>query len=704
MQGIVIQRIATILVLLLTVTIIGTDAHAHNPHDPVHGLGISPNFSNDKTLFLATDGELTSWRYEDIVRSTDGGITWTKLPRGLDNHSPFSAIRVSPNYSSDRTVFAATLGSGVYQSLNQGNSWQPFNTGLSNTYIKGGLKIVKSGSADYVLFLTPGLGELYRRSSTETSWTRLLSPAAGINLVAVSPDFAQDTTVMIVSINGNLQISTNGGDNWIDKGNPTSATIYDLQIAPGGTEEIFLATSNGILYSNDSGNAFTNKSGNLPTGVVNNIAISPDYLVDRTLFCTTQTQAVYKSTNGGNSWVLHNSGAEITGQAAALDEFSELQVSSTFAADQTAFLSAFDGLFISTDGGVSWIQSETRKNLITGLAISPHFINDQKIIATTYNGSGFYTSANKGATWSIGSAGWPNPFNRPLSAFDVDFVQNRTGPPLAFASKNETQVGFSSDSGESWDALLIPIFPDIDTEPVHVNVFALSPAFDIDQEIYLGSRAHGVLQTVDSGINWRKVPDVPHTEQITSIAISPNYANDKTVFAANRLGEVWRTQNGGNNWSRMGSDSIIKRGSRSYMWIAVSPEFATDRLVFVGTNNGIFRSSDGGDSWNLLPYKNIGAATVIQQIEFSPNFAEDRLAFVTVRGEGLYRLYLNNKGWITSSQNVGTALLQKNIQFTEFRISPSFKQDHTLLGASRESFYISTDGGLTWMKSGSLQQ
>jgi len=101
----------------------------------------------------------------------------------------------------------------------------------------------------------------------------------------------------------------------------------------------------------------------------------------------------------------------------------------------------------------------------------------------------------------------------------------------------------------------------------------LSPAFDIDQEIYLGSRTHEVLQTFDGGINWRLVPDVPHTAQITSIAVSPKYINDKTAFAANRNGEVWRTQNGGDNWSRIGVDSIIIRGKQSYTWIAISLAF-----------------------------------------------------------------------------------------------------------------------------------
>lgn len=148
------------------------------------------------------------------------------------------------------------------------------------------------GDADYVLFMAPGRGELYRRSSTETSWTQLLIPTAGVNIVAVSPNFAQNSIVMTANTSGNLQISTDGGDHWVDRGNPTNSTTYGIAIAPGNKKEIFLATNKGVFYSKDLGETFTKRSANLPAETINNIAVSPNYFTDGTLFCTTQTKAV----------------------------------------------------------------------------------------------------------------------------------------------------------------------------------------------------------------------------------------------------------------------------------------------------------------------------------------------------------------------------------------------------------------------------
>ncbi len=698
MQNLIIRRIIGIYMLvMLTVIINGTHAYAHNPHDPVYAMGVSPNFANDRTLFVSTDGEITGWRYPEVLRSTDGGTTWTLLPWGMDNRSSIFAIRVSPGYNVDRTVFVAT-GNGVYKSSTRGDFWEPFNTGLIAS--KYATKLEIGGlQNNYTLFLAIENDGVYRRTHLQTEWTKVLDRSAGVNIIATSSNFAQDKTVVVANSNGTIKISTDGGISWVDKGNPTGAIIYDIAIAPGSAREIFLATDDGIFVSNNWGNSFTAKLSNLPAEAVNNIVFSPNYQTDRTVFCTTFTKAIYKSTNNGNSWVFHDSTAHITGQTVAAKEFSELQVSKTFATDQALFLSTFDGVFIATNGGNVWSQKQTRENLITGLALSPNFVNDQTIMATTYFGGGFYTSTDKGATWLAKAAGWPN--QAVLSPFDIDFVKNHTGPPLAIATDNKSFLGFSDDFGENWDTLPIPLLPDIGEGDIYPTVIALSPIFDTDQEIYIGTRTHGVLQTLDGGINWHRAVDVPHVEKITSIVTSPNYANDKTVFAANKSGEVWRTQNGGGSWTRIGIDSIVTQGKLSYMWIAISPQFATDHLLLIGTNNGIYRSANGGNSWKPFLHKHVGPATVIQQIEFSPTFAQDRTVYATVRGKGLYRLILGTTGWIMSAQNLGTSLLKKNIQFTEFHLSPNFSEDATILGASRRNIYISTDGGLNWIPIGS---
>lgn len=696
----VTKRIAALVTFVLALSITGINAHAHTPHDMVLALGISPNYVNDKTLFLATDGPYTGWRYPDLLRSTDGGLTWTHLPNGMDHSYQINVIRVSPDFSNDQTVFVATPGGGVYRSTDRGDSWQHFNTGIP-AWSRNITKIETAGSGpSYSVFVVLSNGKIYRSTSTQTDWT-LLPGNSNVKLIATASDSA---TVITADATGNLRVSINGGDNWSDLGNPAIGTIYRIAIAPGGGQEIFLATSNGVFYSNDSGVTFTSKTNNLPAEAINTLAVSPDYLNDRTVYCTSVTQAVFKSTDGGDSWTYYQSGASITKQTTALNEFSELQISRAYATDKTVFLSAFDGLFITRNGGTSWIQRQTRSNVITGIALSPNFPDDQKAIVTTYWGGGYYHSSDSGATWTVGN--WPNP--RRLTVFDVNFTSNPAVPPVA-VSVVAGFLAISNDYGANWDRTAIPKFPDIASSTVTITSIAVSPDFHNDQEIYIGTRRHGVLQTLDGGQNWRVMQGVPQSANVnlTSVIISPNYANDRTVFASNNAGEVWRTTDGGDDWSRVGASSIISIGfaKQRYTWLAVSPDFATDHLVLVGTNNGVYRSINGGDDWEPLLGTEIGPTNLIQQIEFSPGFVSDRTIYVTVRGKGLYSVTLGNDGLVASTpQNVGQWLLDRNIQFTEFRLSPgSSPQDPpTILGGARDSVYISRDGGLAWELAGYL--
>ncbi|WP_295628162.1 hypothetical protein [uncultured Nitrosomonas sp.] len=698
----VTRQIAVTTAFLLSIGVTGMNVHAHTPHDMVLAFAASPDYANDKTMFLVTDGAYTGWRYDEILRSTDGGLNWINIPNGMNHAFEYSVLRVSPKFSTDQTVFAGLKGKGgIYRSTNRGDAWESYNTGLAASNLIVRKMEVAESSSGYVLFFADANGALFRRTNTNANWVQVLDKTNKVTVIAISPDYATNNTLVIANSTGYLKKSTDGGNNWVDLGNPTGTIIYDMAIAPGGATEMFLATpSFGIFYSSDGGSTFINKGNNLPNEAINNIAISPNYAIDRTVYCTSLRQSAFKSTDKGNNWTLFNSGAKVTQQTGLLNEMTDLQISRTYATDKTVFLPVFDGLFISKNSGTTWQQRQTRMGLMTGLALSTNFNSNQDMIATTYVGRGIAISANGGTTWS--TSGWPNPSGRKMNFFDSQVVSNSNGSQTVVSATN-SYVGSSLDFGASWTVKFVPRFPAINPDSVTFTSLAASPNFTNDKEIYLGSRFHGVLHTKDAGKTWQLQRGVPLANPVTNIAVSPNYANDRTTFVATRSGQVWRTQNGGDTFLRVGASSIISTGSvgQRYTWVAVSPQFATDNLVLVGTNNGIYRSADGGTTWTKEIHASVGSNAVVQQVEFSPNFGTDRKAFVNVRGKGLFRVNLNGGGAVVSSLNTTLSLLtNENIQFTEFQISPTYAVDSTIVGAARKNIYKSTNGGSTWAVAG----
>ena len=132
--------------------------------------------------------------------------------------------------------------------------------------------------------------------------------------------------------------------------------------------------------------------------------------------------------------------------------------------------------------------------------------------------------------------------------------------------------------------------------------------------IYVGSASGGVWKSVDSGTTFKPIFDKQPSLSIGAVAIDPS--NSQTVWVG--TGESWvrnsvsvgtgvyRSRDGGENWEALGlSDS--EHLSR----IVVHPKdsntvyaCALGHLWNSNTERGVFKTTDGGKTWNKLLYRN----------------------------------------------------------------------------------------------------
>ncbi len=87
-------------------------------------IAVSPAFAQDQTLLMA----LGLYHYNGgIIKSTDAGLTWTQADAGIDRSGlGIHSLRFSPQYASDRTLFAVDLSAAVptvYKSIDAGTTW-----------------------------------------------------------------------------------------------------------------------------------------------------------------------------------------------------------------------------------------------------------------------------------------------------------------------------------------------------------------------------------------------------------------------------------------------------------------------------------------------------------------------------------------------------------------------------------------------------
>ncbi|MFN2202975.1 MAG: WD40/YVTN/BNR-like repeat-containing protein [Caldilineaceae bacterium] len=104
------------------------------PAASIEQILVSPDYANDPTIFLLLQDQR-------LYRTTDGGDNWLRIQGGLPTEAGVQlAIAFSPNFGSDRTMFAGGFvgdhtGEGVLRSEDAGITWQPLWSGLDHLRI-----------------------------------------------------------------------------------------------------------------------------------------------------------------------------------------------------------------------------------------------------------------------------------------------------------------------------------------------------------------------------------------------------------------------------------------------------------------------------------------------------------------------------------------------------------------------------------------
>ncbi|HXV99916.1 MAG TPA: hypothetical protein VEC93_15975, partial [Anaerolineae bacterium] len=205
-------------------------------------------------------------------------------------------------------------------------------------------------------------------------------------------------------------------------------------------------------------------------------------------------------------------------------------------------------------------------------------------------------------------------------------------------------------------------------------------------------------------------PALPPAEPANFLAISPQWPQDKTLVGlwgyqnlagdcyvfGQSDGSLFISNDGGNTWGRPSRGLPANCGIST---LALSPNYLDDQTILVGVEGwGLFRSTDGGQSWT--PSNKGLASLALNQILLSPGFAHDRIAFARSSG-ALYRSDDGGQSWqlLSADDKVFLHLVA---------MSPEFKQDQTLMGATydyqdnkpRTTLHLSRDGGYHWQQLG----
>lgn len=520
--------------------------------------------------------------------------------------------------------------------------------------------------------------------------TNLPWPPTGHFETAMTPPshtlhIASPTTLFLVGDTVNK--SRDGGAMWSTVLEGSYRIIFDTRLAASPSFDqdgiVFFGGPYTLLRSSNGGVDW--RAPQQPvSGPVAQIAVSPAFAADRTVFVATGSsngQYVLRSTDGGERWqnVTPPNSAPAGG----------LVLSPGYAADQTVFIWTGEGRVLrSTDRGATWTTASDGLGIDTGnrtrsLVISPNFPSDRRLVAATEQG--VFATTNAGQTWQRISTA---PIHRLYSSLDA----NR--PNMLFGLYEE-RIGSTSlhtllrsvDGGANWNPVWTN-YPGVDCWPFTWTTAAVSPGFAEDDTIYLNTACGPLLVSYDAGSTWyqqgtqsaRAAGMSVDARTWEYLAMSPEFESDRLVIAypGGGPGSAVRSQDGGFSWI------AINIPLATYQ-LAFSPTFSMDRTLFAASENGLFQSTDRGDNWQLvtaqLPMRGI--------LTISPAFATDRTMLIKGWNGSVFRSTNGGVSWDAISLCSQTGIRQ-------IAFSPAYSHDQTMFAVSDGgSFYRSHDNGVT---------
>jgi hypothetical protein len=155
--------------------------------------------------------------------------------------------------------------------------------------------------------------------------------------------------------------------------------------------------------------------------------------------------------------------------------------------------------------------------------------------------------------------------------------------------------------------------------------------------MYAGCYGKGVYKSVDGGFTWQPANSgLPLIEkEETRLAMPLNLPNANLIFAATARG-LFKTEDGGSSWAKVGNISAIQEGYIESL--ALSPDYIQDRTLIVSVRGrGLFKSVDGAETFTPLASELINnnnslsnlrdLPAVSEAIQFSPTYSKDRTIY-----------------------------------------------------------------------------
>ena len=612
---------------------------------------LSVNPTNENDVVIATGDQWTSGG--GFFRTLDGGKTWKKTGEAQfygNENGRWMGAALARDASNPKRIWGASQGGGVWQSLDGGATWKLL--GLEGVWCVD-VDVDRSNSNRLLVSAQSNkvwrgqtqveiAGGFYLSQDGGATWKKLLDDGP----TEIVQD-ASDAKIFYGIFESRLvRRSRDGGLTWQDfsDGLPISDkdqreeynSTASFNALASGPDFLVVGANKGVFYRLDKGQTKWRKIER--EGATENYEGRPWFarmepgkwqhfgaaLASITIdprnpkrWFFTDWFAIYRSEDAGKHWDLSMDGVEVTVLHTLLPDPSDAGAVHLGMAD--------NGYFLSLDGGASFDKPNSFSNC-KSLAIAP--VLPARVYGTGDRGNGqwrasqLWVSTDRGQSWTRSPMlGLPD-----MDAHSCNSVAVAPDDPFTVYLGVSKEIGAgggvykSSDGGKSW-AIFSAGLPDGQAIFAH-NIFGIGQeiAAQTNGQLAAISRDGRAVYAFD-GQTWKQ------TKKFENAPMSVAAGAPGTFFVAVRNEGVFRSLDGGQSWEN------VWKGDAAH--VATDPARPT-RLA-VGVSDGVIWSDDNGNSWRRadpnLPFR---AAPVVA-------ISDERL-YAGTFGSGAFWMPLSARG------------------------------------------------------------
>lgn len=519
-----------------------------------------------------------------LIRTTDGGATWTGVRTG-------TTTRITTVAIPDANTVVAGGGCVLLRSTDAGQTFTRLGLGC------GGSRIVDvafpSAQNGFVLLASGALLRTTDGGATFTAGGTIPGTPTDIFFTDSSTGFA----VAFTATGGAVYRTTDGGATWFQRTTSTQG-LNGVSFPSAGTGYA-VGESNTVLKTTDGGETWDPKpvDNTIPLGDLASVRCSTDTTC---IAATDSGDRVLRTTNGGNTYTAFSPAAgaiyalSFTGpnRGVAVGEDGTMVISTNLNAGSPSFVPVSDqslaGSFSrlhasntgpvvapgqsgklarSTDGGRHWstIQLPTSDDLRDAW-----FVDDKVGFALDAAGNVLRT-LDGGDGWStIGG----DPAVQPNALYAID--QNVV---LLFGPKGVRRSTSSSS----------PSFSLVQSKVANSTKLT---DYDAAAGAVFGYGRKSVIVSHDAGASWKRVTPPVKNASFRKI----DFLTAKRGFALLESGRLFKTVDGGKSWFELAGVGTL-RGYDLSFGDASNGFLSIDKFGRSGRDAWVLRTSNGGVTW-----------------------------------------------------------------------------------------------------------